>query len=152
MSLEKSQHGIPVIKAFNPETRDLSYEFRPSQVKLNNIRKFGNSCEKNRAIHLVIPTLQEPSAVFRGLRLEEDSRLSGEESGWLCYCSRPWRDFDRLGKECNPPPNRVFLVFVNSEHVFYDWRWEDADLQEVIANKIYLPENHQTRFKERLLW
>ena len=151
MVLEKSQHGIPVIKAFNPETKDLSYGVRPSQVKLTNIRKFGNLCETYRAAHLVIPTLQAPTAIFRGLRWVGDNERSGEEPGWLCYCSRPYRDFGLKGEEINAPPNKVFLVFVNSNDVFYDWRWEDADLQEAVASKIYLPKNYQTRFKERLL-
>lgn len=141
------------IKAFNPETKDLSYNFRISQKALEIIKGRGSRGDLQIALNLVVPTLQQPTAIFRGLLREEEKveRHSGPSPFWLCYCSRPYRDFDDNGNECDPHPRKVFVVYVNDEHVFYEWRWEDADLNEFIANKIYLPENYRTRYKERLL-
>jgi hypothetical protein len=93
---------------------------------------------------LILPTiLQRPTAIFEGLRLDEDE--SREGYGWRCYCGIPEHAYHSDGTERPPYANQVYLVFVNDERVAYNWRWERAD-----ADDPRLPENHQRRFKKRL--
>ncbi|MCX7428700.1 MAG: hypothetical protein NTW96_24120 [Planctomycetia bacterium] len=94
--------------------------------------------------HLVPMVLQEPTAVFEGLRRDEDEDRQGY--GWRCYCGIPERAYRSDGTERPPYPNQVYLVFVNDEYVAYNWRWEPAD-----ADNPRLPENHEQRFKRKLL-
>lgn len=88
--------------------------------------------------------LQSPTAVFEGLRQDEDEDRRGV--GWRCYCGIPQSAYHTDGSERPPYPNQVFLVFVNDEQVAYNWRWEKASLED---NK--LPEDYEARFKKRLL-
>ena len=85
-----------------------------------------------------------PTAVFEGLRRDEDEEPKGV--GWRCYCGVPDCSYRRDGTETAPYPNRVYLVFVNDEGVAYNWRWEKAD-----TDKAKLPVDHLTRFKRQLL-
>lgn len=93
---------------------------------------------------LVPYTLQNPTAIFEGLRKDrdEDHRVPG----WYCYCSKPLCSFGADGEEQPPYPNQVFLVFVNDEKVAYNWRWAKADQENDD-----LPENHGDRFERRAL-
>lgn len=93
----------------------------------------------------VVPAiLQKPTAVFEGLRRDEDEDPRG--AGWRCYCGIPEVSYRQDGSEAAPYPNQVYLVFVNDEGVAYNWRWERADLE-----KPALPADYQTRFREQLL-
>jgi hypothetical protein len=94
--------------------------------------------------HLVPMILQKPTAIFEGLRRDEDEDRRG--FGWRCYCGLPERAYRVDGTERPPYPSQVYLVFVNDEHVAYNWRWEPAD-----ADNPRLPENYQQRFKRNLL-
>lgn len=94
--------------------------------------------------YIVPMILQEPTAIFEGLRRDEDEDRWGY--GWRCYCGVPRRAFGQDGTECPPYAGQVYLVFVNDERVAYNWRWEKADPDEP-----RLPINHQDRFKRRLL-
>jgi len=94
--------------------------------------------------YIVPAILQHPTAVFEGLRREEDEDSRGV--GWRCYCGVPDCSYRRDGTETAPYPNRVYLVFVNDEGVAYNWRWEKAD-----TDKAKLPVDHLTRFKRQLL-
>lgn len=94
---------------------------------------------------ILVPfTLQQPTAVFEGLRKDEDE--DRRAPGWYCYCSKPNCSFNENGEEQPPYPKQVFLVFVNKERVAYLWRWAKAD-----AADDGLPENHETRFDRRAL-
>lgn len=93
---------------------------------------------------LVPEVLQNPTAVFEGLRREQDDDPWG--CGWRCYCGIPSRRFTKDGREADPYPNQVFLVFVNDESVAYNWRWEKASQEDP-----ELPANHEARFRRRLL-
>lgn len=93
--------------------------------------------------HLVPEILQNPTAVFEGLRRDEDDDQWG--CGWRCYCGIPSCGFSRDGHEQATYPNQVYLVFVNDDSVAYNWRWEKADPSDPD-----LPINHEDRFKRRL--
>jgi hypothetical protein len=88
--------------------------------------------------------LQHPTAIFEGLRREEDEDPRGV--GWRCYCGIPTCSYRTDGTEGNPYPGQVYLVFVNDEGVAYNWRWERAD-----ADDPRLPSGHPARFRRRLL-
>jgi hypothetical protein len=88
--------------------------------------------------------LQGPTAIFEGLRRDEDEDRWGY--GWRCYCGVPEQSFRRDGTPAPPYPGQVYLVFVNDEKVAYNWRWEKAD-----PDNPRLPIDHETRFKQRLL-
>lgn len=88
--------------------------------------------------------LQHPSAVFEGLRRDEDEDRTGY--GWRCYCGIPDHAYGRDGAAIPPYRGMVYLVFVNDEGVAYNWRWEQAAPDEP-----RLPIDHQDRFRKRLL-
>jgi hypothetical protein len=94
--------------------------------------------------YLVPQILQKPTAVFEGLCEDEDEDRRGY--GWRCYCGTPAQSYRRDGSATRPYPDQVYLVFVNDEHVAYNWRWEMCDPDDP-----NLPINHRTRFKKRLL-
>ena len=104
-------------------------------------RSMGHAME---CAHLVPTVLQRPTAIFEGLRREKDEDRG--VGGWRCYCGMPGRAYRRDGTERIPWPGQVYVVFVNHEHVAYNWRWErcDPDNQD-------LPEHWQDRFRRRLL-
>lgn len=94
---------------------------------------------------IILPMiLQCPTAIFEGLRQDEDEDRRGV--GWRCYCGIPENAFYPDGTERSPFPGQVYLVFVNDERVAYNWRWEKADEADPT-----LPQNHDFRFKTRLL-
>ena len=61
-------------------------------------------------------TLQQPTAVFRGVREEGESR-------WLCYVGLPPDAYNhRMGERLRPWLGQVFLVFVDDDRIVYHWR------------------------------
>lgn len=94
---------------------------------------------------IILPMiLQTPTAVFEGLRQDEDEDRHGY--GWRCYCGIPAQAYHSDGTERPSYPGQVYLVFVNDEGVAYNWRWEVADPDDP-----QLPQNHESRFHKRLL-
>ena len=104
-------------------------------------RSMGQAME---CAHIVPAILQRPTAIFEGLRSDEDEDARG--FGWRCYCGIPERGFLVDGTAVRPFPGQVYLVLVNDEQVAYNWRWERAD-----PNNPRLPIDHETRFRRRLL-
>ena len=94
--------------------------------------------------YIVPAILQHPTAIFEGLRSDEDEDRRGV--GWRCYCGVPPTAYRADGTERPPWPQQVFLVFVNEERVAYNWRWEPADAEDP-----KLPFNHAERFKRKVL-
>ena len=88
--------------------------------------------------------LQNPAAIFEGLRRDEDEDRRG--FGWRGYCGIPDCAYHLDGSKRPTYPNQVYLVFVNDENVAYNWRWEPADPDDP-----KLPVGHKDRFKKRLL-
>ena len=89
--------------------------------------------------------LRTPTAIFEGLRTDDDEDQHGT-AGWRCYCGVPEFAYHTDGTSRSPYPHQVYLVFVNEDGVAYNWRWENADPDDT-----RLPENHNSRFKKRLL-
>ena len=85
--------------------------------------------------------LQRPTAVFEGVRMDQDEDPRGV--GWRCYCGIPEFAYRADGTKREAWPNQVFLVFVNAEQVAYNWRWEQAD-----PRGLALPIDHERRFKK----
>ena len=104
-------------------------------------RSMGHAKE---AAFIVPHILQKPTAIFEGLRQNEDEDRRGV--GWRCYCGVPPQSYRTDGKECDVYPGQVYLVFVNQDKVVYNWRWEKAD-----PDAPTLPIGHGTRFKTRRL-
>ncbi len=80
------------------------------------------------AANIVPHVLQHPTAIFEGLRREEDEDRWG--CGWRCYCGLPLCSYRADGSEAEAYKRQVYLVFVNDQGVAYNWRWEKADLSE----------------------
>lgn len=53
--------------------------------------------------------LMNPSAVFEGIRRDEDEAHSSEGIGWLCYVGVPRCGYRPDGNEVEPWPDQVFL-------------------------------------------
>ncbi len=93
----------------------------------------------------IVPAiLSTPTAVFEGIRREEDEDPRGV--GWRCYCGVPEHSYRKDGTAAKPYPGQVYLVFVNADGVAYNWRWEKADPENAD-----LPLGYETRFKTKLL-
>jgi hypothetical protein len=50
------------------------------------------------------------------------------------------------GEKLPVPQNRVFLAFVNTERIVYNWRWEPTD-----DDRRDLPIGYRDRFRRNLL-
>lgn len=88
--------------------------------------------------------LLRPTAIFEGLCSNDDEDARG--FGWRCYCGIPSVRYRTDGGQIPVPENRVFLAFVNTEKVVYNWRWEPTD-----GDRRDLPIDHQSRFKRNLI-
>jgi hypothetical protein len=62
---------------------------------------------------IVPQILQKPTAVFEGLRRDEDEDRWGY--GWRCYCGVPDQSFRPDGTSRPPYRGQVYLVFVSDE-------------------------------------
>lgn len=139
---EESRRKGLILQAVNPvdgTVCELQISFERMQTVAR--RSLGHAKECGYIVPMI---LQKPTAIFEGLRRDEDEDPRG--IGWRCYCGIPERGYSSDGTPGRPYPNQVYLVFVNEEGVAYNWRWERAD-----ADNPTLPQNHDTRFKQRLL-
>jgi hypothetical protein len=131
------------LQALDPVTGKLTAEVQVSHERMQAVgrRSLGHARECG---YVVPATLQRPTAIFEGLRRDEDEDLRGV--GWRCYCGIPDHSYQRDGTQAAPYPNQVYLVFVNEERVAYNWRWEKAD-----PDKPTLPVGYLDRFKKQVL-
>ena len=138
----RSRRQYITIAALDPETG------KPCEVVISYDRMQAvarRSRGQAKECGFVVPMiLQQPSAVFQGLRRDEDEDRKGY--GWRCYCGIPEHAYLADGTPIRPYEGQVYLVFVNDEGVAYNWRWEQGDPENPS-----LPIDHQTRFRERLL-
>lgn len=139
---EGSRRSFITIAAFDPITGSLGASVQISFARMQTVGKRSLGHAKECGV-LVPFALQQPHAVFEGLRRDEDEDPKG--TGWRCYCARPPNSFGTDGSERPPYPNQVYLVFVNDEGVAYNWRWEPGAPEDRL-----LPEGHQQRFRKRL--
>jgi hypothetical protein len=73
---------------------------------------------------IVPEVLANPTAIFMGIRWDDDEDRQTDVPAWLCYVGLPHNSFGPTGEERNPYPDEVYLVFVNAERVAYHYRWE----------------------------
>lgn len=95
------------------------------------------------AAHVVPEVLENPSAIFEGLRRDEDEDEHG--NGWMCYCGLPTTAYNKNGTPINPWPDEVFMVFLNADCVAYHWYWHKRD--RTLPDH---PDGHETRFRRRV--
>ena len=142
MASDSETQGRVSLSAIDPQTgKDTEVLISHRRMHTVARRSLGHAKECG----LLVPyTLQQPTAIFEGLRKDEDE--DRRIPGWYCYCAKPACSFDENGEEQPPYPNEVFLVFVNRDKVAYNWRWARAD-----KNDDRLPENYEERFERRAL-
>ena len=90
--------------------------------------------------------LKNPTAIFEGVRRDEDEDPTSDVQSWLCYVAKPETRFRFGDAKPEPAGDRVFLAFMNQDFVVYNWRWEpnsDRDAR--------LPADWEHRFRKRLL-
>src|SRR5208282_1688222 len=138
-----SRRQYITLQAIEPKDGTLSCEIQISFDRMQAVgrRSMGHAKECGIILPMI---LQKPTAIFEGLRSDEDEDRWGY--GWRCYCGIPEQSFRPDGSSARPYPGQVYLVFVNDEKVTYNWRWEKADPDDP-----RLPVDHETRFKQRLL-
>ena len=127
-----------LLDAVDPETGALC-KIQLSHDRLNSVarRSLGQAKE---CAYILPAILQTPTAIFQGLRSEDDEDRRGV--GWRCYCGIPQVAYRTDGSERSVWPDQVFLVFVNEDN----WRWEKADQDDP-----RLPVDYLERFKQRLI-
>jgi hypothetical protein len=131
------------LRAMDPETRSLTGEVLISHERMQTVAR--RSMGHARECGVIVPAvLQNPTAVFEGLRWDDDEDRRGV--GWRCYCGLPENAYLPDGSRRSPYPGQVYLVFVNDAGVAYNWRWERAEPSDET-----LPQNHEQRFRKRLL-
>ena len=140
---EKTRRQYITLLAIEPKDGTLSCEVQISFDRMQVVarRSLGHAKECGLIVPMI---LQTPTAIFEGLRQDEDEDRRGY--GWRCYCGIPEHSYRPDGTEGRQYPGQVYLVFINDERVAYTWRWEKAD-----PNDSKLPMDHETRFKRRLL-
>lgn len=139
---EGSRRKYLTLQAIDPVDRSMTVV----QVSFDRMQTVGRrSMGHAKECGLIVPMiLQQPTAVFEGLRQDEDEDQRGV--GWRCYCGIPEHAYHSDGTSRSPYPGHVYLVFVNDDAVAYNWRWEKAD-----SDDPQLPQNHLARFRTRLL-
>jgi hypothetical protein len=142
MANESETPGRVSLRAVDPQSgRQIEVLISHRRMHAVAQRSLGHAKECG----LLVPyTLQQPAAIFEGLRKDEDE--DRRTPGWYCYCSKPSCSFGENGEDQPPYPHQVFLVFVNRDKVAYNWRWARADKTDDS-----LPENFEERFERRAL-
>lgn len=95
--------------------------------------------------HNVKWVLTHPSTIFEGIRSDNDESKIGE-IGSFCYAGHPQYYYDTNGREKAPREDKIFLVFVNSDMVAYQWYWDS-----ISADNPNWPDGHAIRFRNRVL-
>jgi hypothetical protein len=131
--------GCVGVEAVNPRDQSKRLQVYLRQSKMAATAKRGMGAAKELA-HNVPWTLENPVAVFRGVREEGESQ-------WLCYVAQPPDAYDyRTGERVRPWLGQVFLVFVDDDRIVYHWRWDQTDPADLEH-----PRDFATRCEERLL-
>jgi hypothetical protein len=140
---EESRRAYLTLAAIEPKDGTLTCEVLVSYDRMQAVAR--RSMGQAKECGLIVPAiLQRPTAIFEGLRRDEDEDRDGY--GWRCYCGIPEHSYRPDGSEARPYPGQVYLVFVNDERVAYNWRWEKAD-----PDNPRLPLGHADRFTQQLL-
>lgn len=138
MALGDPPPGCAAIEAINP-TDGKPWDVFLRQAKIESTAQRGMGAARELA-YLVPFTLQNPTAIFRGVREEGESQ-------WLCYVALPTDAYNhRTGERVRPWTGQVFLVFVDDDRIVYNWRWDKSD-----ASSLRLPIDFAQRFEEQVL-
>ena len=140
MAKKDTRRDCLTLEAVGPGNQPCEVLISHARMQAVGNRSMGQAKECG---YIVPAILQNPTAIFEGLREDEDEDQRGV--GWRCYCGIPSVAYHPDGTSRGPYPNQVYLVFVNDENVAYNWRWEKCDPDDP-----ELPQRHQTRFKTRL--
>lgn len=142
MADKESRRQYLTLKAMDPVTGDLTAEVQISFERMQTVgrRSLGHAKECGYSVPAI---LEQPTAIFEGLRRDEDEDPRGV--GWRCYCGIPEHSYLEDCTPASPPKKQMYLVFVNDEGVANNWRWDRAD-----ADDLDLPANHSARFKKRV--
>ena len=73
-----------------------------------------------------VETLRVPEAIFRGLRWCEDDT----DQKWWCFVARPRFLRRETGEPYPFPPNKVYVACMNASLELFEWRREDADVED----------------------
>ena len=134
--------------AVNPETGRVDLVLTLDYDRVNATLNHRDSLGDKMTLAYIVPeALKKPTALYQGLRFEEDERHSCSSPGWLCYCYYPEFKYNLAGQKVKPPVDKVFLVFVNEDKEVYNWAWVPADLDALTQRK-HLPQDYQTRFEK----
>lgn len=95
--------------------------------------------------HLVPWVLQNPLAIFAGIR-EKDETQQIDDDCWLVYVASPPHRYLSPDVTAPPPSDMVFCVYLTDERVIFNWRWERAD-----ADGSGLPRGHSERYRHRIM-
>lgn len=138
-----SRRDYITLLAIEPKDGTLTCEVQISYERMQAVgrRSMGHAKECGLILPMI---LEKPTAIFEGLRRDEDEDRWG--FGWRCYCGQPEKSYRADGSAGPPYHGQVYLVFVNDERVAYNWRWEKAD-----PDNPRLPLGYQDRFKQQLL-
>lgn len=140
---KESRREYLMIEGIDPETGKLTAQIQISYDRLHKIstRSIGQLKE---AAEIVPQVLQKPTAIFEGLCLDNDEDHRG--CGWRCYVGLPDRAYRADGEQLPPLDGMIYMVFINSEGIAYNWRWENAD-----ETNPELPMDYGLRFIKRLI-
>ena len=134
----KDRKGYAIIEAISPIDGKV-WDLRMSLKKIEDTKRKGSGQTKELAFN-VPHAIQSPTAIFEGIREEG-------EKDWLCYSGKPEKAYHyHIDAELSPWPEKVFLVFVNSDRTIINWYWDFWDDQDKD-----LPRSHKTRFTKRVL-
>jgi hypothetical protein len=138
MPTGKPPPGCVAIEAVSPKDGKRCEVFlRQSKIEATAKRGMGAARE---LAYLVPFVLQNPNAVYRGVREEGESQ-------WLCYAGSPPDAYNhKTGERLRPWAGQVFLVFLDDDRIIYNWRWDKAD-----ADSLRLPADFARRFEEQVI-
>lgn len=139
---ETTRRESLLLEAVDPATGQ-NYTVQISYVRLKALARRGQGFTLEAAYTLP-EVLLRPTGVFEGLCWDNDEDARG--FGWRCYCGIPSRRYRADGEEILVPEDRIFLVFVNTDKIVYNWRWEQTD-----ADRRDRPINYKDRFRRNLI-
>jgi len=98
-SKQPSRRDYITLLAIEPKDGTLSLEVQISFERMQAVGRRGLGHAKESG--LILPMiLQKPTAIFEGLRRDEDEDKRGY--GWRCYCGRPEHSYRPDGSSAPP--------------------------------------------------
>lgn len=138
---KRTRREYLMIQAIDPEKGTLTAKIQISYARMHALGRRSKG-QTNECAFIVPIILQKPTAIFEGLRSDNDEDRRGY--GWRCYVGLPLCHYRQDGEQVDPLDGMVYVVFVNTDGIAYNWRWEQADETDP-----KLPINHETRFAKR---